>query len=138
MNAENLSISDEELRGDETIFIVEDEVFLLEMAQLSLEDYGYKVLTAPGPQEAIRFCETYHGKIDLLLTDVIMPVMNGRELSEKIVAMRPDIKTLFMSGYAADTLFPHGTRDKRVELLQKPFAPWELAKKVRHVLSRKL
>lgn len=129
-------MSDAELSGSETIFVVEDETFLLEMAQISLEDYGYKVLTASGPQEALRICENYEGKIDLLLADVIMPVMNGRELSEKIMEIRPGIKTLFMSGYAADALFPRGTTDKHIELLQKPFTPQELAKKIRHILSK--
>jgi PAS domain S-box-containing protein len=134
--AEEKVIPDEELRGDGTVLIVEDQADLLDLTRISLEEYGYKVLTALGPGDALLLCETYPGEINLLLTDVIMPVMNGKELSKRIKVVKPGIKTLFMSGHTADMLTPHGILDNNIELLEKPFAPQDLAKKVHDVLNK--
>ncbi len=123
------------IHGTETILVVEDQVELLELAMASLENYGYHVLTAPVPGEALRLCETYDGEIHLLLTDVIMPVMSGKKLSENVKNLRPGIKTLFMSGYTSDELSPEGVLDDEIEFIQKPFTPAELAKKVSEVLQ---
>lgn len=121
--------------GTETILIVEDQPNLLELAKNSLEICGYKVLTALSPGEAILLCEAYQGDIDLLLTDVVMPVMNGRELSERIKAMRQNVKTLFMSGYTANVIVHRGVIEEGINFIQKPFTPVSLARKVREVLD---
>ena len=123
------------IRGNETVLIVEDQAELLELSKDSLEGYGYKVLTASSPEEGILQCEGYHDEIHVLLTDVIMPVMNGKELRDKIRAMKPNIKTIFMSGYTADIIAHQGVLDQGVDFIQKPFKPHELAKKVHEVLK---
>jgi YesN/AraC family two-component response regulator len=93
------------------------------------------VLEASGPGEALLICEQHAGPIDLLLTDVVMPRMSGPELAKRIVAVRPEIRLLFMSGYT-DTPFPlHALGDNRVEFLQKPFTTHTLAERVRSVLN---
>ncbi len=127
-------VSPQSLRSSETVLLVEDQADLIELVKENLEEYGYKVMTALDAEEAIVFCEAYPEKIDVLLTDVILPAMNGRELSEKIAALRPGIKTLFMSGYSANALAPEGVLGDGVEFLQKPFTAYELAKKVHKVL----
>lgn len=121
-------------RGSETILVVEDQAEMLELTKVSLENYGYRVMTALGPGEALLLCEAYSGTIHLLLTDVIMPVMSGRDLSEKVRSLRSDIRILFMSGYTANELDPEGVLDKGVEFIQKPFTPAGLAGKIREVL----
>ena len=121
--------------GTETVLIVEDQPNLLELAKSSLEIYGYRVLTALSPGEAILVCEAYKDEIHLLLTDVVMPVMNGRELSERIQAIKPNIRTIFMSGYTANVIAHRGVLEEGIDFIQKPFTPVELAKKVREVLD---
>lgn len=121
--------------GSETVLIVEDEADLLELAKSSLEEYGYKVLTSLSPGKSILLCETYQDEIHLLLTDVVMPAMNGKELRDSIRRIKPDIKTLFMSGYTADIIAHRGVLEEDVEFLQKPFTPYALARKVREVLN---
>jgi len=133
--AEEETTSEEDLMGDETILVVEDEEDLLDMARITLEDYGYKIIGATRPKDALLYCQTHEGEIHLLLTDVIMPTMNGKELSERIRLMRPGIKTLFMSGHTSDTLVPQGILDDSIELLLKPFTPRELAKRIRALLT---
>lgn len=123
------------LRGTETVLVVEDQADMLELTKASLEKYGYRVLTALGPGEGLLLCESHPGMIEVLLTDVIMPLMSGRELSKRVIASRPGIKTLFMSGYTANELNPEGIMDEQVEFIQKPFTPVELAKRVRDVLD---
>jgi len=127
----------ESLSGTETILAVEDQPDLLELAKNSLEEFGYKVVTALSPGEAILLCGTCHDEISLLLTDIIMPTMNGKELRSKIEKIKPSIKTVFMSGYTADVITDGGMLDEGVEFIQKPFTPQALAKKVRDVLSSK-
>jgi PAS domain S-box-containing protein len=126
---------EEPASGTETVLIVEDQADLLELAKNSLEEYGYGVLTASGPGEGIQLCERYQGKIHLLLTDVVMPVMNGKELRDKILTIKPDIRTIFMSGYAANVIAHRGVLDEEVDFIQKPFTPYALAKKVHDVLK---
>lgn len=121
--------------GTETVLVVEDQADLLELAKNSLQEYGYKVLTALSPEDGIRLCEEYNDVIHLLLTDVIMPMMNGKELRDKIQAIKPDIKTVFMSGYTANVIAHQGVLDHGVDFIQKPFSPYALAKKVHEVLK---
>ena len=124
------------LNCNATVLVVEDRADLLESAKKGLEQYGYKVLTALNPQEALTLCENFSADIDLLLADVVMPSMNGSELSRKIRKLKPKTKTLFMSGYTADVLAPRGTVGKSVAFIQKPFTPQALAKKLQEVLGK--
>ncbi|HUI30359.1 MAG TPA: PAS domain S-box protein [Candidatus Acidoferrales bacterium] len=121
-------------RGDATVLVVEDRPDLLELAKRGLEQYGYKVLTALNPREALSVCREFSGDIDLLLADVVMPGMNGGELSRRIRDMKPGIRTLFMSGYSADVIAPQDAAGKRIAFIQKPFTPQALAKKLQEVL----
>ncbi|MCL4540353.1 MAG: PAS domain S-box protein [Bacteroidetes bacterium] len=123
------------ISGTETVLVVEDQSELLELAKNSLEEYGYTVLTALTPGEGILICEAYQDEIHLLLTDVVMPVMNGKDLRDRIQSIKPNIKTLFMSGYTANLIAHRGVLDEDVEFIQKPFTPHALAKKVHDVLN---
>lgn len=123
-------------KGTATVLIVEDRSDLLESAKKGLEQYGYKVLTALNPEDALSLCREFSGDIDLLLADVVMPNMNGGELSRRIRKIKPEIRTLFMSGYTADVLAPHDGVGKRIAFIQKPFTPQALAKKLQEVLGR--
>lgn len=124
-------------RGHETILMVEDEQAILKMATKMLHLQGYKVLSAETPVEAIRLAEENAGLIDLLMVDVIMPEMNGRDLAQKLQSLIPGLKCLFMSGYTADVIAHHGVLDERVSFIQKPFSVKDLAKKIRETLSGK-
>jgi len=99
-----------------------------------LERQGYEVLTASLPAEAIGLCEQYPGKIHLLVSDVIMPMMNGRELQEKISRIKPDIKVLFMSGYTADKISGENVLDVGAYFIQKPFSQRDFVRKVSRIL----
>jgi PAS domain S-box-containing protein len=123
--------------GAETVLLVEDEKAILRLGKMILERYGYTVLAAESPVEALAFTKEYDGPIDLLITDVVMPVINGKELKDKITAIRPEIKTLFMSGYTADVIAHHGVIEEDVFYLQKPFSVKTLAARVREVLEQK-
>ena len=129
------NFSDEQLKGTETILVVEDQAELLQLVKISLEDFGYKVMAATGPNEALLLSKTYPAVIHLLLTDVIMPAMSGKKLSDEIVKMRPGIKILFMSGYTANVLAPHGVFTKGIHFLRKPFTFDELAKRIRYIFN---
>ncbi len=124
-----------DVTGTETVLIVEDQSQLLELSKTVLEGYGYKVLSAQKPGEAILLCMACKGNIHVLLTDVIMPEMNGKELRAKIETIVPGIKTVFMSGYTADIIAERGVLEKDVEFIQKPFTPYALAEKIRQVLN---
>ncbi len=124
-------------RGSETILIVEDEKQMLELTRSILVHLGYNVLEAQGPGQAIAICEKYAGEIHLLLTDVVMPLMNGKELAQRIRDMRPGIRTIFMSGYTANAIAHRGILEKGTSFLQKPFSLDVLARKVREVLAVK-
>ena len=121
--------------GNETILLVEDEPAILRMATTMLERLGYAVLTASTPGEAIRLAAEYSGHIDLVMTDVVMPQMNGSDLVERLLAGYPEIKRLFMSGYTADIILHRGVPDKEMHFIQKPFSMEELAAKLRNVLE---
>jgi response regulator RpfG family c-di-GMP phosphodiesterase len=126
-----------EIRGHETILLVEDEPSLLELNTLILESQGYRVLAAGTPGEAIRLSEEHSGKIHLLMTDVVMPEMNGRDLAKNLLALNPQLKCLFTSGYTANVIAHHGVLDEGVHFIQKPFSRKDLATKVREVLDQK-
>ena len=121
--------------GSETILVVEDEPAVRSMIVRVLEERGYTILTAGNGAEAMEIDELHSGTFDALITDIIMPRMGGKELSEKIKARHPDIRVLFMSGYTDDSIVHHGILDPGVEFMQKPFSPLALAKKVRAMLD---
>ena len=122
-------------RGSETVLLVEDEEVVRGLATHILEDAGYKVLAARGGAEAIQFCTQPAEQIDLLLTDVVMPETSGKEVAERVTALMPHTKVLFMSGYTDQAIVHHGVLDSNVEFIQKPFTPLGLSKKVREVLD---
>ena len=124
------------VRGTETLLVVEDELQLLNLARLTLAGKGYTVLAASTPAEAIRACETHPGEIHLLLTDVVLPGMNGRELQEHLAPIRPRMKVMFMSGYTADVVAQRGIAAGEMEFLPKPFTPRVLVRAVRAFLDR--
>lgn len=121
--------------GNETILLVEDELSLLEMAREMLEKLGYTVLAASTPEEAIKLAVEHSKNIRLLLTDVVMPLMNGRDLADLLIAMQPDLKCLFMSGYTDDIITNQDLQDNSIYFLQKPFLIQELARKIREILN---
>jgi two-component system cell cycle sensor histidine kinase/response regulator CckA len=121
--------------GHETILLVEDEPSILDMAKLMLETFGYRVLSASTPGEAIRLANAHDGKIHLLIVDVIMPEMNGRDLAKQVGSLYPEMVCLFMSGYSGDVIAHHGMLDEGVNFIQKPFSMQNLAVKVREVLD---
>jgi len=121
--------------GTETILLVEDDPSILRMTRMMLEQKGYSVLTAATPSEAIKLAKTHAEKIHLLMTDVVMPEMNGRDLAGEITALYPDIRRLFMSGYTADVIAHQGILDDGVTFIQKPFSMTDMTKKVREVLD---
>ena len=122
-------------KGNETILLVEDEVSILKMTALMLEGQGYTVLTAGNGREAISRFNEHTGMIHLLMTDVIMPDMNGRDLVEKLHLLSPQLKCLFMSGYTSDIIAHQGVLDEGVHFVQKPFSLPDFAVKVREVLD---
>lgn len=123
--------------GKETILLVEDELTILNMVSTLLTKQGYSVLQANTPREAIRLAKEHGDRIDLLITDVIMPEMNGKELAQNLRASAPRFKCLYMSGYTADAISQHGMLDAGINFIQKPFSLPDLAAKVRDVLDGK-
>ncbi len=121
--------------NNETILLVEDDTSILAVTKRMLNKMGYRVLAANSPKEAIDLAENSTESIAFLITDVIMPELNGRDLSEKLRVLFPGLKVLFMSGYASDIIVHRGVLDKDVFLLQKPFTKKELAAKIREVLT---
>ncbi|MDY6906152.1 MAG: ATP-binding protein [Thermodesulfobacteriota bacterium] len=126
-----------DIKGTETILLVEDEESLMVLGRKMLEALGYKVLTADRPSEAIQLAETYGDTIDLLITDVIMPDMNGHQLGKQLLSFYPDIKLLYISGYTADVITHQGVLEKGVCFLQKPFSRHDLSVKIRQALNNK-
>jgi CheY-like chemotaxis protein len=120
--------------GRGIILLVEDEPSILEMTTLMLEQFGYTVFPVATPGEALKQADLCHGKIDLLMTDVIMPEMNGNELAQKLQIQYPNMKQLFMSGYTADVISHQGVLDSSVHFIQKPFTVQDLCVQVREVL----
>jgi two-component system, cell cycle sensor histidine kinase and response regulator CckA len=122
--------------GSETILLAEDDTLVRELARTVLRNAGYSVLEAAHGRDALTVAQQYAGPIDLLLADVVMPQMGGRELAEQLRQARPQIKVLFMSGYTDDAVVRHGLLMAKVDLLAKPFSPLKLAAKVREVLEK--
>ena len=121
-------------KGQETILLVEDELAILQITAHLLGKQGYTVLTAETAVDAMRLAREHVGEISLLITDVIMPEMNGKELANKLLSLNPQLKCLYMSGYTADIIAQHGVLDDGMHFIQKPFSLPGLANKVREVL----
>jgi PAS domain S-box-containing protein len=119
----------------EIILVVEDEPSILKLAKRILEDLGYSVLTVESPNQAIHLVEEHQSQINLLITDVVMPEMNGKELSERLHETCPGLKTLFMSGYTANVIAHRGVLDKGINFIQKPFSVESMGVKVREALD---
>lgn len=122
--------------GSETILVVEDEPEILGVVTTMLEALGYTVLSVESPGEAIRLTREHSGEIHLLITDVVMPEMNGRDLSDRLLSLCPNLKCLFMSGYTANVIAHHGVLDGGVHFIQKPFSMKVLAGAIRQVLAQ--
>ncbi len=122
-------------RGTETILLVEDEEAVREILREVLEADGYSVLPTSGGEEALELCANYKKEIHLMLTDVVMPGMNGRELGERAAALWPEMRVLYMSGYTDEAITHHGALDAGAAFLEKPFTPDSVARKVREVLD---
>jgi two-component system cell cycle sensor histidine kinase/response regulator CckA len=125
------------LRGRaEPALLAEDEDGVRALTRQVLEGLGYRVLEAEDGEAALRAAAGHVGPIDLLATDVVMPVLSGPELARRLAALRPATRVLFLSGYTDDAVVRHGVREEEVNFLQKPFTPSALARKVRDVLDR--
>ncbi len=123
--------------GIETVLFVEDQDAVRELGMEILQDCGYTVLGARDGIEALQVAEQHPGQIDIVVSDVVMPRMGGREVAERLATIRPNARVLFLSGYTDDTVVRHGILEAQVTFLQKPFTPASLAKKVREVLDKK-
>ena len=121
--------------GNETVLLAEDEPGVLALARHILQLHGYKVLEANNGEKAVEIVQQYQGTIHLLVSDVVMPVLSGRQAAEQVTALRPDTKVLFLSGYTDDTVVRHGVLHAETAFLQKPFTAGALAQKVREVLD---
>src|SRR5437660_3763211 len=122
-------------RGTETVLLVEDAAAVRAVTKQVLERQGYVVLEAPDGEAALRLAQQHRGPIHLLLTDVVMPRVSGRELAERLTQVRPDMRVLYASGYTDDSVVRHGILELGTAYLQKPFSPESLARKVRDVLD---
>jgi len=121
--------------GTETVLLVEDDEGILDLGKMILENLGYTVLAAQTPVDSIRLAKEHPGDIHLLITDVVMPEMNGRELAELVGTIRPNLRCLYMSGYSADLIAHRGILDEGLNFIQKPFGSDDLAVRVRQVLD---
>jgi two-component system, cell cycle sensor histidine kinase and response regulator CckA len=119
----------------ETLLLVEDEPAIMKMAQMMLKRLGYRAMVAGSPSQAMEMAKDHPGAIDLLITDVVMPEMNGRKLSEQMSSLYPGLKTLFMSGYTANVIAHRGVLEEGMNFIQKPFSLHDLGVKVRAVLD---
>jgi CheY-like chemotaxis protein len=123
------------LQGSETILLVEDEELVRGVTRAMLSTNGYRVLVAGSGEEAIGVCRSHAGAIDLVMTDLVMPGMNGRQTVEHLERLRPGVRVLFTSGYASDEIVRHGVLVEGTEFIQKPFTAETLARKVREILD---
>ncbi|MCI0488788.1 MAG: ATP-binding protein, partial [Blastocatellia bacterium] len=130
------TLSAEMPRGKETILVVEDEEMVRRLVSQTLEECGYAVLSACGGSEAALICRQQEKPIDLIVTDMVMPQMSGRELIERIAPLYPEIKVLYISGYTGKAIFHNSQPESGTGYLEKPFSPLSLARKVREVLDR--
>jgi len=121
--------------GTETVLLVEDEAVVRELAVATLREVGYTVMEASNGEEGLRIARQHSGKIDLVLTDVVMPVMSGKEMAGALLGSRPDTKVLFTSGYSEEVIGRHGVLRPGIEFLQKPYLAATLARRVREVLD---
>jgi len=119
----------------ETLLIVENEAAIRNLLQMALRKDGYTVLSAESGPDALELVRGHDGTIDLLITDVVMPEMNGPELVRQSLLVRPGLQTLFMSGYLDDALGDHGVLPSNVNFIQKPFSPRVIAQRVREILD---
>jgi len=126
------------LDGSETVLVAEDEDAVRQIIEEALQARGYRVMVARDGNEALALAGRHTGQIDLLVTDVVMPDMNGRELSQRLTQVRPTIKTLYLSGYTDDAILHHGVLQEGVAFLQKPFSLGVLARKIRDVIEARL
>ncbi len=122
--------------GSETVLIVEDDDNLRKFAQKALRQQGYKLLVAKNGEDALRVCKEHDGQIDLMITDVVMPKMGGREAAKRLQPLYPEMKVIYMSGYTDDAIVHHGVLEPGLNFLEKPFTPKGLALKVREVLDQ--
>jgi len=136
VNAPRARVEEIPVGHGETVLVVEDELALLTIDKMMLDRLGYRVLAASAPEEAIHLAGEHISEIHLVITDVVMPVMNGRELAEQLQSRYPGIKIMFMSGYTADVIAHRGVLDEDVNFIQKPFSMRDLAIKVRDALAK--
>jgi two-component system sensor histidine kinase EvgS len=130
------AVGGELLKGQgETVLVVEDETSILTLIEEMLSNFGYKVLAASSPSEALELANTHPGEIHLLITDVVMPGMNGREMAGRLQRKHPQLKCLYMSGYTADVIAHHGVLDKGIHFIQKPFSRIEFSIHIRKALG---
>jgi two-component system, cell cycle sensor histidine kinase and response regulator CckA len=121
--------------GTETILVVEDDDMVRRLVRTTLEQEGYKLMDAPEPVEAHRIADAFKGPIQLLITDMVMPNSNGRELAAQILGRRPETKVLYMSGYTDLAVVNRGLEQGNIAFLQKPFTPATLTQQVREILA---
>jgi CheY-like chemotaxis protein len=124
-------------RGSETILIIEDEDVVRNLASRGLSDYGYAVVQAKNGAEALRYVREHPGKVDLVISDVVMPEMGGRELGQHLALFEPELSILYMSGYTGEDVVQRGLLDPGAPFQQKPFTPATLASKVRLMLDQR-
>tara|TARA_B100000609_G_scaffold100677_1_gene80153 strand:+ start:193 stop:615 length:423 start_codon:yes stop_codon:yes gene_type:complete len=122
-------------RDQVTIVLVDDEALILSLGAEMLQHLGYQVLSANSPEKAIRLAESHNGTVDLLVTDVVMPDMDGKELADIMCKRFPSLKVIFMSGYTSEEIASQGVTTGDVHFMQKPFAVADLGAKVREVLT---
>jgi CheY-like chemotaxis protein len=130
-------LHDIQLTGTETILVVEDQDEVRHLIQETLKLYGYEILDAPHGGSALLICEQHAGNIDLIISDIVMPQMNGQELVERLLPLQPQMKVMFISGYSEDVFTNRNTFEPGILFIQKPFTPMELLRKVRETLDLK-
>ncbi|MBC2694980.1 MAG: response regulator, partial [Desulfobacteraceae bacterium] len=125
----------DDLGGSETVLIVEDDDNLRKFAQKALRQHGYKLLVAENGEDALKVCKEYDGQIDLMITDVVMPKMGGRETADRLQPLYSQMKVIYMSGYTNNAIVRHGVLAPELNFLEKPFTPKGLAREVRETLD---